>query len=87
MIFVMPSLESIQNAKAFLWLDLVSFFQRRKLGFLTTFLVGTQVCEEARCPNIGECWGGGKGTATATIMVDDTRRTYLFAGTTTQGIT
>lgn len=28
------------------------------------------VCEEARCPNIGECWGGGKhGTSTATIMV------------------
>lgn len=28
------------------------------------------VCEEARCPNIGECWGGGThGTATATIMV------------------
>lgn len=29
------------------------------------------VCEEARCPNIGECWGGGThGTATATIMVN-----------------
>ena len=27
------------------------------------------VCEQARCPNIGECWGGDKGTATATIMV------------------
>lgn len=33
------------------------------------------VCEEARCPNIGECWGGGKDGvegkrgATATIMV------------------
>ncbi|BEI85093.1 hypothetical protein CcaverHIS002_0504940 [Cutaneotrichosporon cavernicola] len=27
------------------------------------------VCEEAKCPNIGECWGGGKGTATATIML------------------
>ncbi|KAL4229833.1 hypothetical protein ACF0H5_010225 [Mactra antiquata] len=28
------------------------------------------VCEEAKCPNIGECWGGGDhGTATATIMV------------------
>uniref|UniRef100_A0A8C8ZQ76 Lipoic acid synthetase n=1 Tax=Prolemur simus TaxID=1328070 RepID=A0A8C8ZQ76_PROSS len=28
------------------------------------------VCEEARCPNIGECWGGGEyATATATIMV------------------
>jgi lipoic acid synthetase len=28
------------------------------------------VCEEARCPNIGECWGGGEDeTSTATIMV------------------
>ncbi|KAK9883060.1 hypothetical protein WA026_001265 [Henosepilachna vigintioctopunctata] len=28
------------------------------------------VCEEARCPNIGECWGGGEhGTTTATIML------------------
>ncbi|PKI85345.1 lipoyl synthase [Malassezia vespertilionis] len=29
------------------------------------------VCEEARCPNIGECWGGdgGKERATATIML------------------
>ncbi|XP_076310381.1 lipoyl synthase, mitochondrial isoform X2 [Tachypleus tridentatus] len=28
------------------------------------------VCEEARCPNIGECWGGGdQGIATATIML------------------
>lgn len=28
------------------------------------------VCEEARCPNIGECWGGGDGApATATVMV------------------
>lgn len=35
----------------------------RELGLAT-------VCEEARCPNIGECWGGGEdSTATATIMV------------------
>jgi lipoic acid synthetase len=30
------------------------------------------VCEEAKCPNIGECWGGGDtedGAATATIMM------------------
>ncbi|KAF8078495.1 Lipoyl synthase [Lyophyllum atratum] len=35
------------------------------------------VCEEARCPNIGDCWGGkkgateaeGRGSATATIML------------------
>ncbi|CAG2181817.1 unnamed protein product, partial [Oppiella nova] len=26
------------------------------------------VCEEAKCPNIGECWGGGQHrTSTATI--------------------
>ena len=35
----------------------------RELGLAT-------VCEEAKCPNIGECWGGGEGsTATATIMI------------------
>eukprot|EP00051_Salpingoeca_urceolata_P032873 m.17849 g.17849 ORF g.17849 m.17849 type:complete len:154 (+) comp5563_c0_seq1:388-849(+) len=34
------------------------------------------VCEEARCPNIGECWGGEEGTATATIMV----RHYVEGG-------
>lgn len=35
----------------------------RSLGLAT-------VCEEAKCPNIGECWGGGShGTATATIML------------------
>jgi len=28
-----------------------------------------QICEQARCPNIGDCWGGEDGTATATIMV------------------
>ena len=28
------------------------------------------VCEEARCPNLAECWSGGsKGVGTATIMV------------------
>ena len=34
----------------------------RSLGLAT-------VCEEAKCPNIGECWGGEDGTATATIMI------------------
>jgi hypothetical protein len=28
------------------------------------------VCEEARCPNLGECWSGGEtGTATATVTI------------------
>ena len=35
----------------------------RELGLAT-------VCEEAKCPNIGECWGGGEdNVATATIMI------------------
>lgn len=35
------------------------------------------VCEEARCPNIGECWGGGSNaTATATIMVHSLNLTF-----------
>lgn len=42
------------------------------------------VCEEARCPNIGDCWGGTPGAteeenkrkATATIMVS----VLLFVG-------
>lgn len=41
-----------------------SFFGHWSVGLCS------QVCEEARCPNIGECWGGGEhATATATIMV------------------
>ncbi|KAJ1994994.1 hypothetical protein H4R33_000009 [Dimargaris cristalligena] len=39
------------------------------------------VCEEARCPNIGECWGGGEHqTATATIMLmgDECTRACRF---------
>lgn len=41
----------------------------RDLGLAT-------VCEEARCPNIGECWGGG--TATIMIMGDTCTRGCRF---------
>jgi lipoic acid synthetase len=34
------------------------------------------VCEEARCPNIGECWGGG--TATFMVMGDTCTRGCHF---------
>ena len=34
------------------------------------------VCEEARCPNIGECWGGG--TATFMVMGDECTRGCRF---------
>ena len=26
------------------------------------------VCEEAQCPNVGECWNEGKGTATIMLL-------------------
>ena len=47
------------------------------------------VCEEARCPNIGECWGGkegmteaeGKKAATATIMVRLYKESLWYNGT------
>ena len=42
----------------------------KKLHKTVTSLNLATVCEEARCPNIGECWGGNEnGTATATIML------------------
>mmetsp|Transcript_10040 Transcript_10040/g.25062 ORF Transcript_10040/g.25062 Transcript_10040/m.25062 type:complete len:407 (-) Transcript_10040:97-1317(-) len=45
-------------------------FQRLKRDVRALGL--STVCEEAQCPNIGECWGGSgqaEGTATATIML------------------
>ncbi len=39
------------------------------------------VCEEARCPNIGECWGGG--TATIMILGDTCTRGCRFCSVST----
>ena len=36
------------------------------------------VCEEAQCPNVGECWNGGSGTAT--IMLLGARALQLLPG-------
>ena len=43
------------------------------------------MCEEAKCPNIGECWGGKDGIATATIMLmgDTCTRCCKFCNTKT----
>ena len=40
-----------------------------RLGKTVKSLNLATVCEEAKCPNIGECWGGADGTATGTIML------------------
>eukprot|EP01084_Bolivina_argentea_P050920 93670_1 len=42
----------------------------KKLHKTVSSLNLATVCEEARCPNVGECWGGNEyGIATATIML------------------
>jgi lipoic acid synthetase len=43
----------------------------RSLGLAT-------VCEEAKCPNIGECWSGESATATIMIMGDTCTRGCSF---------
>ncbi len=43
------------------------FGQMRQLGLAT-------VCEEAQCPNIGECWNGGLATATIMLLGDTCTR-------------
>jgi len=40
------------------------------------------VCEEARCPNVGECWGGG--TATFMVMGDTCTRGCHFCAVNTR---
>ncbi len=40
-----------------------------RLGRTVKSLNLATVCEEAKCPNISECWGGAEGTATGTIML------------------
>jgi len=50
----------------------------RELGLST-------VCEEAKCPNIGECWGGNSATATIMIMGDTCTRGCSFCAVKTSG--
>lgn len=41
------------------------------------------VCEEAQCPNIGECWGGETTTATVMLMGDTCTRGCKFCAVNT----
>jgi lipoic acid synthetase len=36
------------------------------------------VCEEARCPNVGECWKGGEATMTIMVLGDECTRRCRF---------
>jgi lipoyl synthase len=41
------------------------------------------VCEEAQCPNIGECWNGPTGTATIMVLGDTCTRGCRFCAVNT----
>lgn len=41
------------------------------------------VCEEAQCPNIGECWNEGSGTATIMLLGDTCTRGCRFCAVST----
>jgi lipoic acid synthetase len=49
----------------------------RLKGLMKQYSLHT-VCEEAKCPNVGECWGGG--TATFMIMGELCTRACRFCG-------
>jgi lipoic acid synthetase len=60
------------------WIN-VSLRQGENYDFLKKLMRGKQlhtVCEEARCPNIGDCWG--QGTATFLILGDVCTRSCGF---------
>ena len=50
----------------------------KKLKGLTKDLKLNTVCEEARCPNIGECWKGDHATMTIMVLGDECTRRCRF---------
>lgn len=50
----------------------------RKLKSLAADLKLNTVCEEARCPNIGECWKGDHATMTLMVLGDECTRRCRF---------
>lgn len=50
----------------------------RKLKTLARELNLHTVCEEARCPNVGECWSGPKPTMTLMVLGDECTRRCRF---------
>lgn len=49
-----------------------------RLRTLTRELKLNTVCEEARCPNIGECWSGSEATMTIMVLGDECTRRCRF---------
>ena len=49
-----------------------------RLKSLTSELSLHTVCEEARCPNVGECWKGERATMTIMVLGDECTRRCRF---------
>jgi len=80
-----PSLAKLPNSSKPPWLRQRApqgdkykelFGQMRELKLAT-------VCEEAQCPNIGECWNGSLGTATIMLLGDTCTRGCRFCAVNT----
>uniref|UniRef100_A0A383WNL3 Lipoyl synthase, chloroplastic n=1 Tax=Tetradesmus obliquus TaxID=3088 RepID=A0A383WNL3_TETOB len=80
-----PSLASLPNSSKPPWLRQRApqgekygqlFEQMRELKLAT-------VCEEAQCPNIGECWNGDMATATIMLLGDTCTRGCRFCAVNT----
>ena len=80
-----PPLAALPNSKKPPWLR-----QRAPQGDKYRELFGqmrelklTTVCEEAQCPNIGECWNGSMATATIMLLGDTCTRGCRFCAVNT----
>ena len=80
-----PSLGSLPNSSKPAWLR-----QRAPQGEVYQGLKGqlrdlklATVCEEAQCPNIGECWNGQLATATIMLLGDTCTRGCRFCAVNT----
>jgi lipoic acid synthetase len=57
-----------------------------RFDYLSSSLTGLKlntVCEEAMCPNVGECWNGDTGTATVMLLGDTCTRGCRFCAVNT----
>ncbi|CAL5224299.1 g6965 [Coccomyxa viridis] len=80
-----PSLSQLPLANKPGWLR-----QRAPQGERYDYLSGSlrslklhTVCEEAQCPNVGECWNTGSGTATIMLLGDTCTRGCQFCAVNT----
>ncbi len=69
---------AVQRKPAWLKVPLPGGEAYSRLKQLTSELSLHTVCEEARCPNIGECWKGDHATMTLMVLGDECTRRCRF---------